>query len=134
MLIPRFRLSGDVPIVVEVAPDGTVAESVACRRCGYDLRTLGAGGNCPECNTPVRASLRGDQLWFADPRWIARVARGAELFALGGIGGFVVVLVSSIGRSFQPQSIVQTGLFVAAGLIVVGSWLITSPDPSGVDV
>lgn len=35
-----------------------------CIRCGYNLRGLSIMGTCPECNTPIRATL----LYAVDPR------------------------------------------------------------------
>ena len=39
---------------------GCIDENLACFRCGYNLRSIHASGNCPECGTPVRRSAQ----WF----------------------------------------------------------------------
>jgi MFS family permease len=38
-------------------PEGRVADDLRCVSCGYNVRTLGADGLCPECAAPVRDSL-----------------------------------------------------------------------------
>ncbi|MEM6334869.1 MAG: hypothetical protein AAF823_16175 [Planctomycetota bacterium] len=35
-----------------------VPSQTPCITCGYDLSGTAIGGNCPECGTPVRESLR----------------------------------------------------------------------------
>ena len=34
-----------------------VALSMPCRRCGYELKELGADGDCPECGEPIRLTI-----------------------------------------------------------------------------
>lgn len=56
---------------------GRVAVELPCRACGYDLRMLHAGADCPECGQTVYFSLVGDLLRFGDADWLSTVARGA---------------------------------------------------------
>lgn len=55
--------------------------SLLCVSCGYDLRGLDPAGTCPECGTPIARSRQGDRLAAADPRWLARMARGQRWLA-----------------------------------------------------
>jgi hypothetical protein len=110
---------------------GTVAGDLACRRCGYNLRGLNHAGRCPECGTPVGLSCHGDLLRFADPAWLAKLARGASfvlwgvLVALlaGGVGG----LASYVTRSRSLAALIA---FVGGLVGLYGAWLMTEPDPS----
>src|SRR3954447_25278815 len=61
-----------------------------CFRCGYDLRGLPPGGNCPECGLAVeRSSVEGDELWHAPPAWLAKLSWGARLVLLAPVLGYV---------------------------------------------
>jgi hypothetical protein len=119
---------------------GRIARDVRCIHCGYNLRSLLAEQVCPECNLPVRESLRGDLLQFSDPAWLARLISGmgwivfacilsmAQDWGLPGIipwlrlSGRSVILV--VFRAFE----------VAIGSAqVVGVWKITSQEPRPLD-
>jgi hypothetical protein len=139
------------PFVAEALPlarldaGGCIAEEIACRSCGYALRGLPLNGACPECGTPVAKSIYGDLLRFCDPRWIERLARGAQVLvaalvtAVGGAILMVVVmaalaamLTGSTGAAPGPwvflAPVIVYGLIVGA-LQVLGCWLLTSRDP-----
>src|SRR5688500_18541478 len=45
-----------------------VDHDLPCARCGYNLRTLDAGANCPECAAPVAHSLSLSGLALPDRR------------------------------------------------------------------
>lgn len=42
---------GTIPLVP--LPPPTIESDLACIHCGYNLRTLRSGGNCPECGQPI---------------------------------------------------------------------------------
>lgn len=52
-------------------PPDAIRVDVPCAQCAYNLRSLSAAGNCPQCNSPISGSLQPDRLIFADPRWLA---------------------------------------------------------------
>jgi hypothetical protein len=108
------------------APDGTVAADVTCRECGYNLRTLHVQARCPECDTPVAASVRGDTLMYCDPRWLRKLIAGADLL-LSGFGAAVVT-----GFANKASSAAGAAFGIAAALLLLaGTWLFTRPDPRG---
>jgi hypothetical protein len=74
---PRAR----APIV---GPDLRIIADLPCHHYGYDLRSLLIAETCPECGTAVRASIRGDNLIFSDPRWLRRVADGVTWMGRAG--------------------------------------------------
>jgi hypothetical protein len=112
-----------------------VTTDIRCRKCGYNLRGLGTDARCPECGVAVAASISGDLLRYCDPDWVALLAQGSKII----IAGFIVIflgIITSIALFFAigPGSSVvgPLGIFAGNVLIVIGSWLITTPDPSGV--
>ncbi len=126
----------------DFGPDGRIASDIACRGCGYNLRTLSHDQLCPECGLPVARSVLGDLLRYSDPAYVRTLSRGAWLtlapiifglfaaafgFVLsvvltasgGGSGGLgVVVFVSSIAQ------------LIGSLIGVIGAWWLTTPDPS----
>ncbi len=50
-----------------------VAGDQPCLFCDYNLRTLSAEANCPECGNPVSETLRIAQLGTTDPQWVRLV-------------------------------------------------------------
>jgi hypothetical protein len=101
-----------------------------CFRCGYDLRGLPPGGNCPECGLAVeRSSVEGDELWHAPPAWLAKLSWGARLVLLAPVLGFVYGTYFSRYVAFQWAE----GYFIApaafALMFAVGVWLITARQP-----
>lgn len=66
---PESRSSPGAPRATELSPRAVaqVAElsgDLRCVRCGYNLRGLSIMGSCPECGTPIRATL----LYAVDPK------------------------------------------------------------------
>jgi hypothetical protein len=112
--------------VPPTGPDGTVTAEVACRRCGYNLRGLHVGGRCPDCALPVGVSVRGDDLAYADPEWIAKLVLGTNLLIAGWTGAALAIVAAF---AFYPAAYAFAAL--AAAGVVGGTWLLTRPDASG---
>ena len=121
----------------------TVAPTILCVRCRYDLKGLASDGPCPECGTPIVRSLSCDRLSHADPRWLARLARGQALITwglglllLGTILAGIALVVRAGPLSTRIEPIVTTmvlysGVLVsAAALLATGVLLATAQDPS----
>jgi hypothetical protein len=122
---------------ISLDEDGRLAESIACRRCGYDLRGLDPDGRCPECRTAVARSIRGDLLRFSDPEWTSRLAAGMFLLILGIIAqigwGLVSVSISVPSGAWVGPPAGSIGHGLIAMLQILGVWLLTSPDPGAVE-
>jgi len=120
---PAHRL----PNVVDPATN-TVIVDLECRRCGYNLRTQPEQGVCPECGSPVGLSTRGNYLQFANPEWVGKVAKGLQIV-------FWMIIIE-IALSFCTGPIVPPIASFIAILVtvvdVIGVWLMTEPDPSGI--
>jgi ribosomal protein L37E len=113
---------------------GNIVADVACRRCGYNLRTLRADGRCPECGTPVGLSTHGDLLRYAEPAWVEKLGLGIR-YMLWGI--VVAIALSVLGGCVQsawglPQAAADAVGLVGSLLGLYGAWLLTTPDPSGI--
>jgi hypothetical protein len=118
--------------------EGFVVDDVPCRKCSYNLRTLAIAGVCPECGTPVGVSIYGGLLRYSDPAWLRNLGRGAG-YILTGI--FIVIVASFLGGFLTAARVVplqslqmytQLVSFVGNIFVLIGSWLITEPDPSGI--
>ena len=75
----------------------TVATDVGCVGCGYNLRTLRIDALCPECAKPVVASLRPDDLRFADTKWLRRVRAGVTSLLMAVLAVFAGLILSAAG-------------------------------------
>jgi hypothetical protein len=113
-------------------PAAAIIETdVPCRSCGYNLRTLAVAGICPECATPVSESLRGDLLRYADPNFLRRLMVGTRLvYWATALLIFYSVFVGGVFHSIYRT--LGICLVAASALIALGTWLLTTPDPSGV--
>ena len=45
------------PPIADDLKEMVVAQTLQCARCGYDLRSLQADGDCPECGEPIRLTI-----------------------------------------------------------------------------
>lgn len=113
---------------------------VACVNCGYNLRGLAPGGDCPECGSAVRQSLREDRLADAPLAWLRRVRWGAYVLVaalvLLPVVNLVPAAVLAWGAWAPSMTLVQLGVvlawgvnLLAVGVGVMGLWLLTAPEP-----
>ena len=111
-----------------------VAADTPCRHCGYNLRGLAPEGRCPECGTPIGLAVHGDLLGYADPVWVARLARGAGCMLAGLIISTVVNVFGGCVASYRVGGLPAARFvdFLGGLLGLYGAWLLTSPDPSGI--
>ena len=130
------------PNLANPAAPLVVNDDTPCRKCSYNLRTLPTSGNCPECGTPVGVSVFGNLLRFSDPAWVRKLAQGARYILVGiffiiavVILGVVAGAIAGATRAIRPGTVqILVQLFALGGnvFVVVGSWFITEPDPSGI--
>jgi hypothetical protein len=108
-------------------PAAIIDSDTPCRRCGYNLRGLSADGQCPECGTLIRLSLRRDLLEHSDPAWVDSLRQGVG-WMLWYAAGWVVFIVGFIILHAQMMRI-PAGVLTA--MYAWGRYLATKPDPSG---
>ena len=122
-----------------VDPSGRVAADARCLRCGYNLRTLPAGGACPECGAAVTSSLRGDRLCFSDRTWVESIASGLGLLVVMIAGTVALTIVDailfplSLGVATRSASADLTFAMevLARVALTYGIWAFTRPEPRG---
>jgi predicted Zn-ribbon and HTH transcriptional regulator len=126
LLEPEHPPIFNLPPREDPLPTGPVQTDEACLNCGYGLRGLNAGGNCPECGTPVMQSLMGKFLRFASAEHLAALHRGARwvLWSLV-LRGLIVVLGIALAALAPGTS--EGGVMIL-GMLAVGSstygWLL----------
>ncbi len=139
-------MTGIPPCSSSATPPG---HEDVCLRCGYPLVGLDAGGQCPECGSPVAASRQGRLLRFSDPEYVAMLHRGVLLllvgsimsvllsFSSGAMGAMLAIAQSAGGNTGGWADLVwQLGLGLhllgSAGevLVIIGWWWFSSPDPA----
>jgi len=122
---------GPIPVAAVEASTIVLADT-PCRKCQYNLRGLSTDGRCPECATPVGLSTRGDLLRYSDPAWVGTLRAGVMcmLWAIAvSIGGGIL---RSVLTGMTGSRVVATLLPLAGtALSLLGAWLLTTPDPSG---
>jgi hypothetical protein len=122
------------PTAAALDASGAVGIDLPCRKCGYNLRSLGGSGRCPECGSAVGLSVQGDFLRYSDPSWVFGLRRGVN-FIIGAIAVIILGLIATIPVRINNRALGEdlTLLvnFVGAVMSLFGGWLLTEPDPSG---
>ncbi len=143
-----------------VDDQGRLMDDVACRRCGYNLRSLETDAVCPECGAAVAISLHGFYLRFAPLAWVRRLALGAKLLiasivtaivgwlTMMGIGIAMAISMSTAtatatspsqtvfaaGPSSTLQSIMSASVIglslLVTAMLIVGIIFLTARDPA----
>ncbi|NLF31380.1 MAG: hypothetical protein GX591_10920 [Planctomycetes bacterium] len=137
---PPLPASGRAPAAAG-APYELPAE-LPCVSCGYTLRGLMTDGRCPECGTDLAASLDPRLLRFAPPAYVRTLAMGLLVIFGGGSLCFIATLVLTILVQTLAEGPREQGLGIAtmvSGLVatclmgILGTWLLTTPDPESWD-
>ena len=114
-------------------PASVVEQDAPCRRCGYNLRGLALAGQCPECGTPVGVSVQGDWLRYSDPQFVQTLRRGVSFILWSILLTIVVFFVAFALRGMGRRSMPIANLIALVAYVpgIIGGWLLTVPDPSG---
>ena len=113
----------------------TIDADKACSNCGYSLRGLRIGSNCPECGTPVgrRVTTRfADNLVDSEMWYLRSLVLGFGLMA-GSLLGTIGWMVFTGWRSQQwaplHPLVVSAGFFIASGAWLAGVFITTLKRP-----
>lgn len=119
-----------------VDANATVETDLPCRKCAYNLRGLASEGRCPECGSAIGLSLQGDLLRYSDPAWVRTLKRGVSTIILAIVIMVFVVIASifvAVARSASISTLTWVaGTIAAYACYLIGSWMLTTPDPSGI--
>jgi hypothetical protein len=102
--------------------------NATCVACGYLLTGLAAGGVCPECATPIRASLHPDPFGFFGSDDLRRLARGVERLQracrtlLATLGVLIATIV--LGAVLPPVLIAGIPLLIIMIIAGLASWIL----------
>jgi hypothetical protein len=109
-----MQLNQESPIANQIK-DMVVSRQLSCARCGYDLKSLSADGNCPECGEPIRLTI----IDTVDPaaRRLASIERPhvtgnalvcVSVFLFLAVAFAVLVLLSRAPQSLLITNVIQT--------------------------
>jgi len=109
-----MQLNQESPIANQIK-DMVVSRQLSCARCGYDLKSLSAGGNCPECGEPIRLTI----IDTVDPaaRRLPSIERPhvtgnalvcVSVFLFLAVAFAVLVLLSRAPQSLLITNVIQT--------------------------
>lgn len=126
-----------------------ISKNIPCMDCGYNLRSLGPDGCCPECGRAIAESLRAERLLFADRRWLETIHAGATRVAMSCAGLLIPLLFWTVimilglakgtglgilgartGATRVLVGAVNLWTLVCEISLVIGSWRITAPEPA----
>jgi len=116
------------------APGATIDADRPCANCGYNLRGLAIGRNCPECGQPIRRRMDSgrpdDLLCSGDPLVRRRMQTGLAL-------GTLCLIAAVLGRWAALAGALATGnasVIYALGITangvvwVAAVWIMTPPE------
>ena len=88
----------DQPHPPIVPPPLSQHTELSCIRCDYSLIGLSHDGVCPECGTSIQHSIHDNRLDYADPAFIARLARGATLlkFSINCVVALIIAALAGL--------------------------------------
>ena len=123
-------------------PSAAVEEDVRCAACGYNLRGLPTGGQCPECGAHVFSSIASHRvareaaarpLGFARRRSIWMLALGC-LLIVAGSSTSIALFYASLAFGGAGAADLMTRGFAFSGpciMTTVGCLMLFIPRPAG---
>jgi len=94
-------------IVNPIASSKEITADTECIGCGYNLRGLTAGGNCPECGRQIQSTLRA----------LERLRVRGEYLLLASYAAYFVSLIASIATRQLSEAMAGIPVFVGLGII-----------------
>lgn len=91
-----------------------VSVNLRCIICDYNLRTQLATARCPECGTPVRHSLRAENLSAASNPWLQDLRQAAAIYAVAQGIAAASLLVQIALRLISRNTFMEWRLILVA--------------------
>jgi hypothetical protein len=132
----RFQ-DGAVSDSISTDAQNAITADTSCLTCGYNLRGLTKHSVCPECGSPARPSVDPFFLRTADARFVRTISNAVNLIRWCFVLRIIleIILIATITMRFETYwvefPIMRWGNGLGSLLLVVGGWLLTMPNPSG---
>ncbi|PHQ82510.1 MAG: hypothetical protein COB69_01850 [Phycisphaera sp.] len=135
---PKDHLDPDALAAAAPQLAAVLSGDLYCWSCKYDLTGLSVTGTCPECGTPVRATLLAivdpQASSFAPMRWPVLSAAGLLIWSAAAFCAILVIFLLRVfdvlvSMSFLPARFAQFGVLVPilAGVSAVGALVFIRP-------
>jgi hypothetical protein len=100
-----------------------IAVDIMCVNCGYNLRGLGPGRNCPECGTQIPFEVRPhDPLLSGSLSEKTPMLWGLTFLALGAGSAVALRLVFAAMWALSPRGFVPIWLYIALTTVAACMW------------
>ena len=97
-----------------------------CLRCAYNLRTLHISAVCPECSTPVAATIYARDFRYASPKWLLGLTVGCACLFMMPIAVILTALAISLLKVQTPIALFV--LLPPLSAFAAGMYFLTRPD------
>lgn len=120
-------MSGAYTGMPSSAGGDVITENRSCQGCGYNLRGLRVGGQCPECGRGIALPRlkKVDFLGDAPDAWIGLFLVGLLMMIAGGLAGTFGLIIGRLFGSLETMIVSVAG----SGLWVAGTMLTTRRRP-----
>jgi hypothetical protein len=128
-------------------PAPAIITDTPCIGCGYNIRSLELATRCPECGTPVDATLRGGLRYSPEP-FLRRLLLATRCLSYGMLAYAVALIVIYVGAALlegvlsnpnllaNPASAIGGRIMLATLVMTLpivamlaGYWFLTTPHP-----
>src|SRR5204863_8364142 len=122
-----WKRRGDVhlPITTSMLDTFSIIDNLLCAHCGYDLRTLPADSNCPECGRAIIDSVKMGPLM----RWLPGFRSGVSFLCLAFIVGMPQIqdwVYEQAWDRFHLNAEGASAVFFAT-MFLPAAWFLTTP-------
>ncbi len=100
-----------------------IRDDVHCVACGYNLRGLNPGRNCPECGSPIPLERRpNDPLLSGSMGEKSMMLWGLTLLALSAAGAVALRLIFAVMWAVSFRGAIPMWTYIALAMVISGVW------------